>query len=90
MFLSETLAPLEEAFPGDPDLAVLRARGEEKKNQGAGAGERGLDAACLQPALLAFSAALFHVTPPTIEAQGGASALSLRSLPRGAWANGRK
>ena len=31
VFLTETLGPLEEAFPGDPDLAVLRARGEETK-----------------------------------------------------------
>jgi len=33
VFLTETLAPLEEAFPADADLAVLRARGEETQRK---------------------------------------------------------
>ena len=80
VFLSETLAPLEEAFPGDPDLAVLRARGEEKKIKAQAQASVALTQRVYSQLLLAFSAALFRVTPPTIEAQGGASALSLRKF----------
>ncbi len=66
VFLDETLAPLDEAFPGDPDLAVLRARGEATKAKAqalAGVALTGKDYSRL---LLAFCAALFRVEPPSI------------------------
>ena len=80
VFLTETLAPLEEAFPGDPDLAVLRARGEETKAKAQAQASVALTQRLYSQLLLAFSAALYRVTPPTIEAQGGASAQSLRKF----------
>ena len=80
VFLSETLAPLEEAFPGDADLAVLRARGEETKAKAQAQASVALAQKSYSQLMLAFSAALFRVTPPTIEAVGKSSALKLRKF----------
>jgi triphosphatase len=83
VFLSETLAPLEEAFPDDADLAVLRARGEEtqrKAQESAGVALRQKEYSQL---LLAFSAALFRETPPTIAARDKEAAVSLRQFAGG-------
>lgn len=80
VFLNETLAPLEEAFPGDPDLAVLRARGEETKAKAQAQASVALTQRLYSQLLLAFSAALFRVTPPTIAAEEGATAQSLRKF----------
>ncbi len=79
VFLTETLAPLEEAFPADADLPVLRARGEEiqrKAQESAGVALRQKEYSQL---LLAFSAALFRETPPTIAVRGK-DAVSLRKF----------
>jgi inorganic triphosphatase YgiF len=77
VFLTETLAPLEEAFPGDADLAVLRARGEAAKKKAQTSAATALTQNEYSRLLLAFSAALFRVKPSTIEAAGKASGLSL-------------
>ncbi len=80
VFLTETLAPLEEAFPADADLAVLRTRGDEiqrKAQESAGVALRQQEYSQL---LLAFSAALFRETPPTIAAQDVKSGDSLRKF----------
>ncbi|WP_301102868.1 CYTH and CHAD domain-containing protein [Propionivibrio sp.] len=80
VFLTETLAPLEEAFPGDADLAVLRARGEATKAKAQASAGVALKQKAYSQLLLAFSAALFRVEPPTIDAQCKSSALSLRKF----------
>lgn len=80
VFLNETLAPLEEAFPGDPDLAVLRARGEATKAKAQASAAVALKQQGYSQLLLAFSAALFRVEPPTIENTGRSSALTLRKF----------
>ncbi|MFZ4539096.1 CHAD domain-containing protein [Propionivibrio sp.] len=80
VFLTETLAPLEEAFPGDADLAVLRAKGEATKAKAQASAGIVLTQKDYSQLLLAFSAALFRVDPPTIDAQGKASALKLRKF----------
>ena len=49
VFLNETLTPLEEAFPGDADLALLRARRSDQSAR-PGIGRCGLEAEGLQPA----------------------------------------
>ena len=80
VFLTETLAPLEEAFPADADLAVLRARGDEtqrKAQESAAIAMRQKDYSQL---LLAFSAALFRVTPPTIALRGKDAGGKLRKF----------
>ena len=78
VFLAETLAPLEEAFPGDADLAVLRARGEAAKSKAQTSAGTALTQNEYSQLLLAFSAALFRVKPSTIDAAGKASDSSLR------------
>ena len=82
VFLNETLAPLEEAFPGDADLAVLRARGEATKAKAQASAAVALKQQGYSQLLLAFSAALFRVEPPTIENAGRSSALTLRKFAR--------
>ena len=77
VFLDETLAPLEEAFPGDSDLATIRRKGERAK---AGAGKSAGSALTrmeYSQLLLAFSAALFRVKLSAVEGKGRASRLSL-------------
>jgi inorganic triphosphatase YgiF len=81
VFLTETLAPLEEAFPGDADLAGLRARGEAAKKKAQASATLALTRNEYSRLLLAFSAALFRVGPPTIEeAKDKSSASSLRKF----------
>ncbi len=80
VFLTETLAPLEEAFPGDADLAVLRARGESTKAKAQAAAGVTLKQKGYSQLLLAFTAALFRVAAPTIEASGKASRTRLRKF----------
>ena len=80
VFLTETLAPLEEAFSGDADLAVLRARGEETKAKAQAQASVALTQQAYSQLMLAFSAALFRVTPPTIEAVGKSSTVKLRKF----------
>ncbi len=82
VFLTETLAPLEEAFPGDADLVVLRAKGEAAKAQAQASAGTALTHQAYSQLLLAFSAALFRVEPPTIDGQTKWSALSLRKFAR--------
>jgi triphosphatase len=78
VFLDETLAPLEEAFPGDADLAALRARGEASKATAQASAGRSLSGRDYSQLLLAFSAALFRLEPPTIAAHNKSAALSLK------------
>jgi inorganic triphosphatase YgiF len=75
VFLTETLAPLEEAFPGDADLAVLRARGDEIKRRAQESAGVALRQKEYSQLLLAFSAALFRETPPTIAVRHGSASL---------------
>lgn len=82
VFLAETLAPLEEAFPGDPDLAVLRARGEATQARAQASAGVALKQKEYSQLLLAFSAALFRVKPPTIDAQVNLTGASLRKFAR--------
>ena len=81
VFLNETLAPLEEAFPGDPDLAVLRARGEATKARAQASAAVALRQRAYSQLLLAFSAALLHDEAPTI-ARPDAASQSLRKFAR--------
>ena len=78
VFLTETLSPLEEAFPGDADLAVLRAKGEAAKKKAQISAGVALSQNEYSRLLLAFSAALFRVTPPTMEIQNRLSGTDLR------------
>jgi len=82
VFLTETLAPLEEAFPGDADLALLRARGEATKAKAQASAAEGLKQKNYSQLLLAFSAALFRVEMPTIAAEGTSSDLGLAKFAR--------
>lgn len=82
VFLNETLVPLEEAFPGDPDLAVLRARGEATKAKAQATAAVALRQHDYSQLLLAFSAALFRSEPPTIAKPAATSALTLRRFAR--------
>lgn len=82
VFLCETLAPLEEAFPGDPDLALLRERGEATKARAQASAAEALKQKAYSQLLLAFSAALFRVEMPTIEAQSRRSDVSLAAFAR--------
>ena len=66
VFLDETLTPLEEAFPGDPDLAVLRHKGEAAKIRAQAAAGSALSQVEYNRLVLAFSAALLRIEPPTI------------------------
>lgn len=68
VFLSETLAPLEEAFPGDADLIRLREKSLEIQAAAQTSARVALTGRGYSELVLAFSAALFRVEPPTIEA----------------------
>ena len=78
VFIAETLEPLEDAFPGDPDLARLRARSEASQMRAQASAGVALRQRDYSQLVLAFSAALFRDMPPTIEATGKYSAMSLR------------
>lgn len=80
VFLSDTLAPLEMAFPGDADLAVLRARGEANKTRAQDAARAALSGRDYSRLLLAFVAALFREEAPTIDAQNEAARRALPSF----------
>ena len=80
VFLNETLAPLEAAFPDDADLAVLRIRGESNKVIAQKAAAVALKQMEYSQLLLAFSAALFRVESPTIEGESKLSVLKLRKF----------
>ncbi len=83
VFLAETLLPLEEAFPGDPDLAVLRARSEESKRAAQASAAIALSRREYSELVLAFCAALWRDEPPTIEVpQAPARTQSLRKFAR--------
>ncbi|MFZ4538985.1 CHAD domain-containing protein [Propionivibrio sp.] len=82
VFLTQTLAPLEEAFPEDADLVVLRAKGEMRMAQAQASAGTVLTHKAYSQLLLAFSAALFRVEPPTNEARNKLSGLSLRKFAR--------
>jgi len=82
VFLDETLAPLEEAFPNDPDLAILRARGEAAKAKAQASAGKALTQTLYSQLLLAFAAALFRVEPPTIAVSSKLSNLTLRKFAR--------
>ncbi len=66
VFLSETLAPLDEAFPGDVDLAALRAKSEALQAKSQKSAVTALTRQEYSQLLLAFSAALFREAWPTI------------------------
>ncbi len=82
VFLAETLTPLEKAFPGDADLAALRARGEANKAKAQASAGVALSRKDYSQLVLAFCAALFRNEPPTIEAPGSRADLSLRKFAR--------
>ena len=82
VFLTETLSPLEEAFPGDDDLALLRERGEATKARAQALAAEALQQKAYSQLLLAFSAALFRVEPPTVAADGKSSEVSLAKFAR--------
>ena len=73
VFLAETLAPLEMAFPGDPDLARLRQRSETVQAEAQASAGVALTRRIYSQLLLAFAAALFRTEPPTIESDPGKS-----------------
>ncbi len=71
VFLAETLAPLETAFPDDADLARLRQRSEAVQAEAQASAGVALTRNVYSQLLLAFSAALFRNEPPTIESDRG-------------------
>ena len=82
VFLDETLAPLEEAFPGDPDLAVLRQKGEAAKARAQASAGTALSQVEYNRLILTFSAAMLRVEPPTIAPLRGKAVLRLRKFAR--------
>lgn len=82
VFLDETLAPLEEAFPGDSDLAVLLAKSEAAKAKAQASAGVALSQIEYNRLVLAFSAALLRIEPPTIEPASNKSAQRLRKFAR--------
>jgi len=82
VFLGETLAPLEDAFPGDADLALLRRRGDETRNKAQQAAGLALAQPEYSQLLLAFSAALFREEAPTIASAEQQGATGLRKFAR--------
>lgn len=79
VFLDETLAPLEEAFPGDPDLAELRTRSEETKVSAQNSAGEALTRVDYSRLLLAFSAALFGL-PEQASPKSAKAVMSLRKF----------
>lgn len=71
VFLAETLAPLEAAFPDDPDLACLRQRSEAVQAEAQASAGVALKRNVYSQLLLAFAAALFRAEAPTIESNRG-------------------
>lgn len=67
VFLAETLAPLEKAFPGDTDLQHLRQRSQAIQAQAQASAGVALTGKGYSELLLAFTAALFRCEPPTID-----------------------
>ncbi|MFZ4539978.1 CHAD domain-containing protein [Propionivibrio sp.] len=82
VFLTETLAPLEEAFPDEDDLVVLRAKGEASKDEAQISVGTTLTQKAYSQLLLTFSAALFSVKRATIDDSKKLSGLSLRKFAR--------
>lgn len=69
VFLDETLRPLEEAFPGDADLALLRARGLAEQLAAQKAAAEAFSEREYSRLVLAFCAALLREPPATIARQ---------------------
>ncbi|MFT3850698.1 MAG: CYTH and CHAD domain-containing protein [Propionivibrio sp.] len=82
VFLDETLAPLEEAFPGDADLAVLCKKGEAAKAKAQLSAGSALSQVEYNRLVLAFSAALLRIEPPTIAPENAKSVQRLRKFAR--------
>jgi CHAD domain-containing protein len=82
VFLTETLAPLEDAFPGDADLVELRARSEATQRKARASAAIALTQPEYSQLLLAFSAALFRVEAPTIAASDAQDKKSVSTLHR--------
>lgn len=61
VFLEETLAPLEQAFPGNPDLAHVREHGEAAQAAAQSSAGNALSRPGYSRLLLAFTAALFFL-----------------------------
>ena len=69
VFMAETLAPLEAAFPGDASLARLRERGLALHGEARAKAVATLSSEDYSRLLLAFSAALWRCEPPTFAAE---------------------
>lgn len=82
VFLEETLAPLESAFPEDADLARVRQRGEAIAARAKGSAGSALNRPEYSQLLLAFTAALFRLEPPPIEARKSRRPPGLRKFAR--------
>ena len=88
VFLTETLTPLEEAFPDDPDLAVLRTKGGENQARNQATAGKTLTQKTYSQLLLTFSAAVLRVDSPNIgtceklSAANNPSTTSLRKFAR--------
>lgn len=67
VFLDETLAPLEAAFPGDSDLARVRAQGEAISAQAQASAGTALNRPEYSQLLLAFTAGLFRLEPLPVD-----------------------
>ncbi len=83
VFLAETLAPLEAAFPDDPDLARLRQRSEAVQAEAQACAGVALTRNVYSQLLLAFAAALFRTEAPTIESDRGGSSNLRKFAVRG-------
>jgi inorganic triphosphatase YgiF len=71
VFLAETLAPLEKAFPRDAGLARLRERSLAVQSAAQASAAVALSGEEYSRLVLAFSAALFRLEPPTIDSGEG-------------------
>jgi inorganic triphosphatase YgiF len=67
VFLTETLSPLEKAFPGDEVLARLREHSQVVQSEARASAAVALSGQGYSHLLLAFAAALYRFEPPTIE-----------------------
>ncbi|MDR1708170.1 MAG: CYTH and CHAD domain-containing protein [Candidatus Accumulibacter sp.] len=81
VFLLETLAPLEQAFPGDASLARLRERGLAVQTAAREAAAVALTGQDYGRLALAFAAALYREEPPTF-ASAKAARRGLRRFAR--------
>lgn len=82
VFLSETLATLEAAFPRDPDLAELILRSQRKKAVAQRKAGAVLTEKKYSQLILAFSAALLRIEPPTIAQTKATAGVGLRKFAR--------